>query len=797
MLYTRWRKVFADLWSNKTRTILMVLTISLGVFSVGFVGVMGKLMIRDMEMDYQSSNPGQANLYAWPIPKDMVKAAERVPGVESAYGISTASALLRTDKGNVNINFQSVESYDKVRIGYIKPADPLSGAPLPAFGEREVVFERTARTTGFVPGDVLTIELPNGDTRKLRFKGYIHDVTAIPYGFTGQIPAYVTPKTIEMLGGPDVYNQLIVRVSDDQTSQTHVEKIGREISDRYEKSGINVYYLSVYNPGHHFAYPISQGAFFILSTLGWMVVILSGILIINTIVSLMTQQTKQIGIMKAIGADTGQLYAMYVVLILAFGAISWLVSVPLAARAGYFANQGMTTILNYDQGPFEYFPDIVLQQAIVAFVVPLLSALIPMMNVVRIPVRVALSDYGLGSPAAKVTESSRTMSLFPRPVLVSLRNAFRRKARVSLTLFTLVLGGAIFIAVMNLWATMDQTMKDVQGYFLADINISFDRAHHFQEVEKLAMSVPGVESVEGWMTTGAQLLDEGGREEDGKQISIFAPPSDSTLIKPIVVSGRWLIPEDRNAVVIGNHILKVRPDLKVGDWITLKIGSQKSQWQIVGVFVLTGNSSPFLYTNYDYLTGLMHLNNQVYELRVITYQHDAGSQIYISNQLQQLFVSKNIPVSYMRQGAVWAQQQKSQTDLLIYFLLVMAVLIAAVGGIGLTSLMSINVMERTREIGVMRAIGAGDGDVQRIVITEGLVIGLLSWCVAVFLAVPITYVLCTGVGSAIFTAPLSAQFSWIGSAGWLAGILGIAALASAVPAWNASRLTVRDTLVYE
>jgi putative ABC transport system permease protein len=134
---------------------------------------------------------------------------------------------------------------------------------------------------------------------------------------------------------------------------------------------------------------------------------------------------------------------------------------------------------------------------------------------------------------------------------------------------------------------------------------------------------------------------------------------------------------------------------------------------------------------------------------------------------------------------------------LVYIMLIMAILIATVGGLGLTSTMSLNVLERTREIGVMRAIGAADWDIQTIVVTEGLVIGLLSWALGVLFSIPITYVLDYGVGAAIFQSPLEAVFSWTGSLVWLFGMLLIAALSSIAPALRASRLSVRETLVYE
>jgi putative ABC transport system permease protein len=339
-------------------------------------------------------------------------------------------------------------------------------------------------------------------------------------------------------------------------------------------------------------------------------------------------------------------------------------------------------------------------------------------------------------------------------------------------------------------------MQEIQGYFLADINISLNRAYHFESLKKIAMTVPGVQGAEGWLVYGGKILSPDGEKED--EIAFVAPPSDSTLIQASMVEGRWLSPGDKNVIVVGNHLLKIRPDLKVGDWVTIKIDGKKTQWQIIGTYRMPGNvTPPLIYTGYETLSHKVGMTGQVYELRVITYEHDTWSQDAVSTELQKLLKQRKVGVSYIQTAGQWFQSQKSQTDVLVYNMLIMAGLIAVVGGLGLTSTMSLNVMERTREIGVMRAIGAADGDIQGIVITEGLVIGLLSWAFGVVLSLPITYVLDYGVGVSIFQAPLTVVFDWTGSFAWLLCMLFIAALASAIPAFRASRLAVRETLVYE
>jgi putative ABC transport system permease protein len=139
-----------------------------------------------------------------------------------------------------------------------------------------------------------------------------------------------------------------------------------------------------------------------------------------------------------------------------------------------------------------------------------------------------------------------------------------------------------------------------------------------------------------------------------------------------------------------------------------------------------------------------------------------------------------------------------QHMLMIYvFLIVVSCLLGGVGGLGLTTTMSLNVLERRREMGILRAIGASPRVVWSIVVAEGLVIGLLSWVLAALAAWPVSKILGNLLVRLVLRGGLDFVFEARGLAIWLAVSIFLAAASSFLPAWHASRRPVREAISYE
>ena len=464
----------------------------------------------------------------------------------------------------------------------------------------------------------------------------------------------------------------------------------------------------------------------------------------------------------------------------------------VAARAFAGFASGM---LNYDVGGYRLPPAILLQQLAAGLLIPVLAALYPIVRGTRISVREALTAYGLsggrGGRLDRLLERVRGVS---RPLLLSLRNTFRRKGRLAITLTTLTLAGAIFIGVLSVRDSLLATLDDSFRYWKYDVQVEFSRAYRASHLERSALRVPGAVAAESWMMRSARRLRPNGTE--GNTIFVVGPPPATELLDPIVLQGRWLLPGDANALVINTDVQRQEAGMRVGEEVVLKFGRRATRWRIVGL-VRGIFSGPMAYASYPYLSELVRDAGLGERVLVVTEQHDMAYTGEVARALEAEFRRLGLRITSVQTTPDLRRSIAGMMNVLVVFLLIMAALLAVVGGLGLAGTMSINVLERTREIGVLRAVGAADSAVILIGLVEGILLGLLSGIAGAVLGYPFGAALSAGVGQSMFSAPLTFRFSVGGMVLWLVLVILLAGGASVLPAWNASRLTVRDVLSYE
>ena len=792
----RWNKVLADLWDNKTRTLLVVASIAVGVFAIGTIISAYMILSEDIHVSYAAVNPANIEIMTDPFDDDLLSSVKEIPGVAEVEGRHNLSvSVIQDGEPQQNLDLIAVKDFEKSKINM---RDHVEGSPIPSENELLIGYE-PMRDPGYRVGDMLTVQIADGTIRYMPVVGIVADQTAVG-DFSASPVGYITEESLVWLGERENYNRLYARVSNDSNDEEYIQGISDAIEDKLEKSGRQIYRANISKSNEHPFGDMALAIFGILGALGVLVVLLSTSLIVNTLNALITQHLRQIGVMKLVGARSLQILGMYLLLILLYGIIALIISVPLGALAGYQLAQLMAFFMKANLQGFRVIPVAVEIQIMIALIVPLVAGFIPVNSGSKITVRRAISN---DRPGDQPTISGwwdrlgRLTRWLSRPVLLSIRNTFRRKGRLLLTLFTLTVSGAIFIAVFNVRASMQEYMEHLTQHFMADITLDFEQPYRISRVQDAVFQISGVEDIEAWSGASAEVLDPSG--DVVENLLIIAPPADSALLDPEMVAGRWLLPGDGKAIVISDAIWDTIPDLKPGDTLRLSVsGGREDDWTLVGVFSFTNfMGDPLSYAPFESISGLQNMSNQSSSYRLVTNDQSLDGQEKFSAALDRYLRARGFHVSSIQTGAETREQSAQMVNILVVFLLTMALLTAVVGSIGLTGTMGMNVLERTREIGVMRAIGAVDFAIMKSVVFEGAFIGLISWSAAVLVSFPISFLLLKIISEAMINAPIPLAFTLDGFIIWLGVVLALSVFASILPARNAARLTIREVLAYE
>jgi putative ABC transport system permease protein len=796
MINIRWRKVLRELWINKARTILVVLSVAVGVFAVGTIANSWIVLLNDLNTAYLATNPASAILTVEPFGDEVVSAVEGMREVRQAEGRRSLVVKLHAPDGElINLNLYAVEDFGRIAISRMTPE---SGAWPPS--RRQIVVERSwaSRLSGVEPGGTLTVEMPDGREYELIFTGYAHDLHH-PNAFVSDTAyGYVNFDTLEWLGESRAFNQLYLTVAEKSLDKDHIGAVATRVKEMLERDGYLISSTQIPTPGEHFVAPIVKAILLVLGVIGLFSLLLSGALVVNTISAVIARQVRQIGVMKAIGGRTPQITGIYLALVAIFGVLSLGVAVPLALLGTRVLTSYVAGISNFDVLTTGLPPIVVVLETVVGLLVPLGAALIPISFGTRVTVREAINDYGIGTGSGDGNLIDRLVGGVrgvPGIYALTLRNTFRRKARLALTLLTLTLSGAIFVAVLSVRVSLFATLEEALGYARYDVSVTLAQPYRARLVEREALRVPGVDQVEGWLSSTAIRVRPDGSESSNYLLT--GVPPETEFLSPTLIAGRWLRPADGNAVVVSVDFSKDEPDVRVGDTITLTVDGKDVDWTVVGVVTTQFSVPPNIYTTYESLGRELNQPGSTNRAVIRTAQDDADFQAQAAQALEERFKRAGLLVGATGTSSEFAASFEARFNILTVFMLFMAFLLATVGGLGLAGTMGLNVLERVREIGVMRAIGASDGAVQRIVLAEGIFIGLLSWALAAVFALPLSKALSDGVGIAFGNEPLAFSFSLSGAVLWLGFALLIALVSSYLPARRASRLSVREVLTYE
>ena len=793
------KKILYDFRSIPSRSVLVILSIFVGLFAVGMIMTLWICIPSDLRLGYEQSNPANIYFRLSPFDNSLIRSVKKWDNVRDALGSSVATLRAYDGSGKLKKVVVQAVNDDTWPVNHI---DVLEGHWPVAEGEAAVENYKLTDLDSAVGRDLI-LKTASGSEVTLKVAASIRDQSlgAGDYSivFIEPIQVYVHEDMLRKLEMGSEWNMLRIALKDGGKDEDAIREQANIYAKRLEKAGYQVQSIAIRRSDAHPTVDYADAIAGILLLVGILVLFLSSSLTYNTLSAILSNQMRQIGAMKTVGATYAQIVLMYMRLILLYSVIALALAVPASIGASELCRRFLAAQINFANIRTGIVWETIAAQAVLGLVIPQIAGAIPVSKGARVSIQKAMGgmrDAGGGENDRLTRGLTR---LFSRPTALSMRNTFRNKKRLLLTLFTLSLGGAIFIASFNVNVAIDEHVAVIARYVQADLDLVTERPYRLDRIQNVLASVPEIEYIEGWGNGVPTYIDADGR--DGPSVSIFAPPDGSEMITPNVKSGRWFEPGEKNVICLSERFNYAYPDLKVGDRITLEVAGtgDKTDWTVIGFFTMAGKSGGFLaYMPLQSWQNISGTGKSLTKFQIVTKNRlNDESRAALTKEVETLLDRKGIRTTSIQRNDSFVADSARGLSIMSIFMMIMAVLVALVGCIGLTGTMSLNVMERTAEIGILRAIGASNRNVMKNVLTEGLLIGFMSWILGSVLSVPIGIMLTNSLGNAIFGSRLSPGFTPVGYGLWLALSLILSVIASSAPAKSAVDLTIHEVLSVE
>jgi len=811
-----WIKLFRDIQTTWERMVLMVIAISISLIVFGGMLYARTLVLSNTTSGYMSTHPASARLMLEPAvmpdqTDQLIAAAKAEPGVMDAAMRLVTNVRLQNEKGGLkSLQLFVAAAGDPLRIATFE-IEHGAGWPPPPDG---ILIERsTLEALQLQVGDAVRVIGFDGQPIPLVITGSVHDQSLALAGQTAGV-GYIQADTLPLLGRPAALDQLAITVADrpgleaPSRDRDLIVRTALRLVDRLKATpGITVEQVAVPTPYEHPHQAISYTLLSTLSAFGLLSLLLSSILIATMLNGLLTEQIPQIGMMKAIGARSSRVLQFYVILVLLVsGLATALAFIPGLVLGRSLAQAMLNSALNVDIASLSVPWQVTGAVILAGVFVPLLIAIPLLRRASRRTVREALDERGVAERPGRLTTGLFSwlgqLRGVDRKLMVALRNLFRRQARLYLSVGLLATGGAIFVSGFNTMAGFQAIPYMIYDEQRWDVEIHLTEPASSSELTAIIEKVAGVSRVEGWNIIPTSIQNVGEinvtrtyPDQGHGSLSLSAiPASSSMLVQPQLAEGRWLNPDDTDAAVLPASIRKTLPEVKVGDRIQLSVDGRPTVWRVVGIAGGMGGSCPCIaQQGFEVASGR---EGQANVVRIMTDQHDPEARAAIGRAVAQALTQARIETQEPRTIDAMVASTEGHSGILVGVILLIASTIGIVGLIGLGSTMSTSVIERTREFGVMKAIGANSPTIRRLVVFEGVFIAALSCVVAVLPTIALTWAMAAGLGNLFLGTPIPLAVSAMGIAMWLLVVLAGAALATLAPASLAARWTVREALTY-
>ncbi|MBI2752105.1 MAG: ABC transporter permease [Betaproteobacteria bacterium] len=784
------KKVFADLRSSPGRTLLVILALAIGIWGVGGILVSYVILTRDLSANFMQTRPPHAILTSNDFARLNLADLRARPDVEKAEfrDLSLQRIEVRPDEW-IPLWLFGVEDFNhpELAVTYAE-----KGARVPPPGT--MLIERDGR---------LISDLDLGSRARVRVgptlrivpvSGITFDPAQAPATQDHFIYAYVDKTTFSEITGEPANRRLILRLRGVKTKQEVQAVVDRLLGD-FKAQGVGVESLKIPKLNEHPHQWQLNTLLLLQGGIGLLAFLMGAVLVSQLMASILARQVREIGVLKAIGGTRRQVLAIYLIMALALGIAAGAIAIPLAVWSGYAFSYFVAGKINFEILTQQLPIHVYLLLAAVSLLLPIGLSSPAILRGTRVSVHDALSDYGISVVARGAATGSRLSSRLPRNLLLAIRNSLRRKKRLALTVMTMALGVAIFSTGFNVRESLTMLLTDVRTSMKHDVQVVLN--NQMDRVRALAVfrGIGNVQRIETW---------NGGRGELQSQVvaaaggsGIVALPHDSDLFRPRVVAGRWLRVADLPEVVMNQQAVELYHRPAVGSVQTLGVGGKTLAVRLVGV--VEELEKPKIYMDQSQYDAVANPEHHVNSLMFIARDSSYDKVMTLKRDLEAAIVSSDLSVLYVMSQAERVKVIYDHLSIILTTIVFLSLSVLVVSALGMASATGINILERTREIGVLRAIGATPRLIFQLFVAEGMIISVASVVLGLLLAWPLSKVAAVFFGTLMLGegAVLRYAFSGAGFLITLVTALIFGWLASRVPARFAIQVSTRDALSYE
>jgi putative ABC transport system permease protein len=733
------RKAWGDLTRHRARTLLAVCTLSIAIASLGFLAVPA-LLNAAMNRQIAGSHLYDVGISTSTLDLSpaQLRALGRLPGVAAvspAVGYAT-TATSAAGPQDVAIAGTALASAPVNTVALFTGRMPGPGEVLADAGN--------ARATGFaVPNDgIIDVRAAGGRLVRLRVSGTGMNLAATPGANGSTTPVFYAPTaTVQALTGVRGYNYLGFRLTDDSTAaQSRVVAEVRAYLTAQTGADPITALPAVRAPGQ---WP-GQAGFNHIMALLYIITILAFasalFLIFATMNTLISEQAGEIAILKTLGGRRRQIAGITVRTAAMLGAAAAVLGTILGIAiayllAGYFA----VKLIDVSFG-FAIAVPVVVASLVLGPALAVAASLPALRRALRRPVAETLvgagtSGYGSGWLDRLVARSGLLAGTrVPGSMRMGVRNALRQKRRSAATIAQVALAAGLAIAFLALGQSITAVISQTIGTLHFSIGVgmaSTSGARPFgAQALAIAAATPGVTDVEPVETSSVQY-----NGQTYVAWGLGAHPLYSYRLN----AGHWFTRADTAAgartaippVVLGPALARTAR-AGVGQVLTLSVAAGPTRVRVIGIDTVPTNNSDTVYFPLPVLERLDGGPGTANSIWLTTGSTAHAAIDRATAAAANRLAAAGYPVStteiYVTQAQITAADTAILTIVDILGLVVVAIML-----MGLVSALSMGVIERTREVGILRCLGARARHIRRVFSAEAVVLAAVGWAFGVLL----------------------------------------------------------------